>query len=128
MSYSPARLHLVDDDRVGAPQQRRAARGVISPRMRTARPGPGKRLPDDELLVEAEVAPEHAHFVLEELPQRLDELESHPLRQPADVVMALDRRRRPDDRDRLDDVGIERALREEVEVPELVAAFSRTRR
>ena len=75
----------------------------------------GERLADDELLVEAEVAPEPPHFVLEQLAQRLDQRELHVLRQPADVVVALDRRRRPDDRDRLDDVGIERALREEIE-------------
>ena len=92
---------------------------MTSPRMRTARPGPGKRLPHDELLVEPELASDLADFVLEQLAQRLDQLHPHPLGQPADVVMALDHRRLADDRDRFDHVRIERALREEVDLPEL---------
>src|SRR5690606_29980084 len=54
-----------------------------------------------------------AHLVLEEIAQRLDELELHPLRKPADVVVRLDElglaRRRAG---RLDHVRIDRALRE----------------
>ena len=87
--------------------------------MRTARPGPGERLPDDELFVEPELAADLAHFVLEQLAQRLDQLHPHPLGQAADVVMALDHRRLADDRHRLDDVGIQRALRQEIDLPEL---------
>ena len=66
--------------------------------------------------------PTRAHLVLEQLAERLDELEPHALGQAADVVVALDRGRLPDDRHALDDVGIERALRQEVEVPELARA------
>ena len=64
--------------------------------MRTARPGPGNGWRHDELLLEAEVAADAPHFVLEQIAQRLDQLELHPLRQPADVVMALDHDRRAD--------------------------------
>src|SRR5262249_8789853 len=49
----------------------------------------GKRLPDNEFFVETERAPDLAHLVLEELAQRLDQGHPHPLRQAADVVMAL---------------------------------------
>ena len=42
--------------------------------------GAGERLPHDELLLEAEVAAEHAHLVLEELAERFDEREPHALR------------------------------------------------
>jgi hypothetical protein len=70
--------------------------------------------------------PTAADFVLEQLAQRLDQLHPHPLGQAADVVVALDQRRLPDDRDRLDDVGIERALREKVDLPELRRLLSKT--
>ena len=63
-------------------------------------------------------SPERAHLVLEELAQRLDQLELHALGQPADVVVALDRPRDgPLDDTRLDHVGIERALHEEARPP-----------
>ncbi len=55
-----------------------------------------------------------ADFVLEQLPQRLDQFELHFLRQPADVVMTLDQRRGiAADGHALDHVRIKRALREE---------------
>src|SRR5262249_19136048 len=59
-----------------------------------------------------EVRAELPDLVLEELSHRLDQLESELLRQAPDIVMSLDDGRRTLDRDRLDDVGIERALRE----------------
>ena len=87
-----------------------------------------ERLPDDELAIEAEVQADAAHFVLEQIAQRLDQLELHPLGQAADVVVALDDHRRAEHRRRLDDVRIERALAEEVEAAELVARAARRRR
>ena len=80
---------------------------------------PGKRLPHDELFVEAELPSDLAHLVLEQLAQRLDQLHAHALGQAADVVMALDERRLAHDRHRLDDVRIERALRQKIDLPEL---------
>src|SRR6202011_345386 len=44
--------------------------------------------------------------------QRLDELQVHLFREPADVVMALDHRARPFERHAFDDVGIEGSLHE----------------
>src|SRR3546814_8666189 len=68
----------------------------------------------------AEFDADPAHFVLEQFPQRFDQLEFHVRRQAADVVMDLD--------DvclaglaagRLDDIRIDRALREELHVRNL---------
>ena len=42
------------------------------------------------LLGQAELAAERAHLVLEELAQRLDQLELHALGQAADIVVRLD--------------------------------------
>ena len=55
-----------------------------------ARPGPGKGWRPTKLVGQAELAAEGADLVLEELAQRLDELELHALGQAADVVVALD--------------------------------------
>ena len=62
--------------------------------MRTASPGPGKRLAIHDLPGQAQLETHLAHLILKELSQRLDELESHALREPAHVVMALDERGR----------------------------------
>ncbi len=79
-----------------------------------------KRLPDEELAIEAEVSAHGSHFVLEKLAQRLDQREAHALGQAANVMMALDHRRRPADGDRLDHVRIQGPLCQIVEAPELV--------
>ena len=92
--------------------------------MRTARPGPGKRLALHDVLGQAQHAPELAHFVLEERAQRLDQLKVHLLGQAADVVMRFDlvsglavRRLR------FDHVGIERALHEILDARNLCRFF-----
>ena len=79
----------------------------------------GERLAPDDLLGQAERAADPAHLVLEELRQRLEQLEL--MRgQAADIVVALDQGRRVvADGDALDDVRIERALREVVGVADL---------
>ena len=112
-------------DRVGLAEQCRGARRVTSPRMRTARPGPGNGCRLTMPRGRPELAAERAHLVLEELAQRLDQLKLHALGQAADVVVALDRRRRPLDRDALDHVRVQRALGEEARVAVLLAAFVR---
>ena len=69
---------------------------------------------------QAEFAAERAHLVLEEFAQRLDQLHLHALGQAADIVVRLDRHRRPAaEGDALDHVGIERALRQELGAAEL---------
>jgi hypothetical protein len=53
--------------------------------------------------------------------KRLDQLHVHPLGQAADIMMALDRHRRPaGEADAFDHVGIERALGKEVGAAELL--------
>ena len=58
--------------------------------MRTARPGPGKGWRPTKRFRQAELAAEHAHLVLEQLAQRLDQLQLHALGQAADIVVRLD--------------------------------------
>ena len=78
----------------------------------------------DDLPRQAQFSAEFANLVLEQAAQRLDQFELHFLRQAADVVMALDQRRRiATDRDRLDDVGIQRALCEKFCLADLACGF-----
>ena len=118
-SYPAGGADFLDDDGVGFLQQRQAfARDLAEDADRQARSR--ERLADQELLVDPEVAANGAHFILEQLAQRLDELELHALRQAADVVVTLDRRRGPAHRHRFDHVRIQRALREKVEFTQLL--------
>ena len=100
--------------------------GVIVPMMRTREPGPGERLAPHDLLGQPELLADRAHLVLEQVAQRLDELEVHVVGEAADVVVRLDDR--VVGAARLDDVGVERALHEEPRVAaDRVAASSNTR-
>ena len=66
------------------------------------------------MIRQSEFAPQRAHFILEKLTQRLDEFQIHALRQTADIVVRFDRHRRAAvKRYALNDVRIERSLREE---------------
>ena len=86
---------------------------VISPGTADRKSRAGERMPADERLGQAELAAERAHLVLEQFAQRLDELHVHALGQAADIVVRLDRHRRPaGERHALDHVRIERALRQ----------------
>ena len=71
-------------------------------------------------LGKAELLADAAHLVLEQRPERLDELHPHVRRQPADVVVGLDLRCDADVSAGLDHVGVERPLDEEVDVAEAV--------
>jgi hypothetical protein len=95
--------------------------GVIGPTTRTPRPGPGNGWRQTTSRGSPRALPHRPDLVLEELAQRLEQLELHALGQPADVVVALDERGRVvADRDALDHVGIERPLGEEVGVADLL--------
>ncbi len=83
--------------------------------MRIARPGPGERLAPHHRLGQTELEADRAHFVLEQRLQGLDQLELQVVGQAADVVVALDVRG-SGAAARLDDVGVERALHEELDV------------
>src|SRR5439155_21307532 len=78
-----------------------------------AKAGSRERMTEDHFARQAQRQAELAHFVLEQLPQRLEELEMQRFRQPADIVMRLDRMRLFGFRARrFDYVRIDRALRE----------------
>jgi len=53
---------------------------------------------------------------LEELPQRLNELQLHVLQQPTDVVMCLDRRAEALEADALDDIRVQRPLQKPLDL------------
>ena len=82
------------------------------PTIRIARPGSGEGLAPDQPLGQAELGADGADLVLEQRPQRLDELEPQVVRQAADVVVGLDRRRARAPAG-LDHVGVQGALHQE---------------
>ena len=73
-SYRPAVAELLEEDRVGLAQHLEPlARDLAEDAHREA--GAGERVPPDDRLGQAELAAERAHLVLEQLAQRLDQLE-----------------------------------------------------
>ena len=99
----------------------RASPRVTSPGMRMARPGPGNGWRPMKCSGRPSSRPERAHLVLEQLAQRLDQLQVHALGQAADVVVRLDgHRRAAGEGHALDHVGIERALGQELGAAELL--------
>ena len=112
-------LDLVHDDPVGRLQHGDALRRHLADDA-DGEARAGERLAVDHLVRQAEREADLPHFVLEQVAQRLDELERQLLRQAADVVVRLDLRRRAVARRALDDVGVGRALRDEVDLADLV--------
>src|SRR6185437_2094458 len=85
-----------------------------------AEAGPWERMPVHHLLRQPELDPEPPHLVLEQLPQRLDELQAHLGGKPTDVVMRFDDMCLTRARARgFDDIGIDRALCEKLDSLEL---------
>ena len=75
----------------------------------------GERLAPHDLLGQPELEPHGAHLVLEQGAQRLDQVELEVVGKPADVVVALDVGRTLAAAG-LDDVGVQRALDEELDL------------
>ena len=109
---SPA---AVSSERAIASAARRTSSrsAVTAPTMRIARPGPGNGCRQTIASGRPSCDADPTHLVLEQRPQRLDEGERQVVRQPADVVVGLDRRRAGAAAG-LHHVGVERALHEEV--------------
>ena len=82
--------------------------------IRMPRPGPGNGWRQTMASGQAELEADLAHLVLEQQAQRLDQTERQVVGQPAHVVVALDVGGTLA-ATRLDDVGIERALDEELD-------------
>src|SRR5579872_1349650 len=107
-AYTGCRKFL-HHDRIGAAQQLDAfARDLAHDTHR--QPRSRKWLAVDDLARQTELAAQLADLVFEQLAQWFDQFELHPIGQAADIMMALDDRRRPLERHRLDDIGIESAL------------------
>ncbi len=78
-------------------------------------------MPADKGVRQAELAAERAYLVLEQFAQRLDQLHVHARRQAADIMVRFDGdRRSAGERDALDHVGIERALRQKLGAPDFL--------
>src|SRR3546814_4824823 len=72
--------------------------------------GAGEGVATDEDVGEPQFLAEQAHFVLEQLAQGFDKLHVHPLGQPADIVVALDRHARSaGEADAFDHGGLKRS-------------------
>ena len=106
------RAQLLDEDRVGAAQQvGELALDLAEDANAEARAR--ERMAIDHRVRQAECDAELAHLVLEQLAQRLEQLQAERRRQAADVVVALDRDRLLGlGAARLDHVGIDRSLRQ----------------
>ena len=112
-------LELLDQDGVGAAQKIGALARHFAQNAH-AEPRSRERMAIHHLPRQSELEPELAHFVLEQLAQRLQELEVQRLGQPSDVVMRLDGVRLLGLGTRgLDDVRIDRSLREPLHVAQL---------
>ncbi len=78
----PRRLDLLLHDGVGVADHLEPLLGHLAQDAH-GEPRAGERLAPDDLRRQAEKLAEHAHLVLEELPQRLHQREAEVLRQPA---------------------------------------------
>src|SRR3954469_21426964 len=83
---------LVDVDGIGLAQDVEFFAGDVAGAA-DGEAGARERVAADEDFGQAELAAELAHFVLEQLAQRLDQLHVHALRKTADIVVRLDRHR-----------------------------------
>ena len=116
----PGLPDLVEIDGVGLAQDGELLLGDLAGNA-DGKAGAREGMAVDEGVRQAELAAERAHLVLEQLAQRLDQLELHALGQAADIVMRLDGgRRAAGRRHALDHVGIERALRQEIDLADLL--------
>ena len=111
---NPRFCQLVQEDRIGLPQNLEPL-GRHFAQAANRQPRPGERMAPDERVRQPQLDAQPADFVLEQVAQRLDQLEAKLLGKPADIVVNLDGCRRPIGRAAaLDHVGIKRSLSEEL--------------
>ena len=113
----PGGGELLPGDGVGGPQHTQVLGRHLADDA-NAQPRPGEGLTGDDLLRHAQLAADGAHLVLEQLAQRLDELEVEVLGQAAHVVVALDVGGALSPAG-LDDVGIQGPLDQEADLAAL---------
>ena len=117
----PVKARLADlvlEDRVGLAEDLEPLLRHLAADDPDREPWTRERLAPDESLGQAKLGSHGTHLVLEQRPQRLDELELQILGQSADVVVRLDRRR-AGTATGFDHVRVERPLDEEPHVLEL---------
>ena len=120
---SPALRISIDVDLIGQRRMSSFSR-VISPGQRIARPGPGNGCRPTNTSGKPSSRPSALTSSLNSSRKRLNQLHVHARGQAADVVMRLDGHRRPaGERNALDHVGIERALREKIRAADLLLRF-----
>ena len=85
-------------------------------------PGPGERMARDDCIWQSELAANRTNLVLKERTQRFDELELEVIRKTADIVMTLDIGGAGPPA-RLNNVGIERSLDEELDFAIVIVLF-----
>src|SRR6185503_6060284 len=111
-------LDLVDDDPVRLAKRVQSLRGDLADDA-DREAGPRERLAEHHRLRQSELQANLTNLVLEQVAQRLDQLEAQVGWQPADVVMRLDLLRRLGlGGGAFDDVRIERALGQEIDPSE----------
>src|SRR5215213_4863811 len=118
-------LDLVDDDPIGLAQRVESLGSDLADDP-DREAGAGERLEEDDRLRESHLEPDRAYLVLEQVAQRLDQLEPQVGRQAADVVMGLDllgglrlgRRA-------FDHIRVERPLGEELDLPGIALDLGR---
>ena len=116
LTYGPVTVSLVellDHDGVSL-LERRAVLRIDLAKDSDGEAGTREGVTPDAVLLDAKGDAELSHLVLEKLPQGLDELELHGRGQTANVVVSLYGGGRPLVGDALDDVGVQRALQQEV--------------
>ena len=119
LAVETGRGELLAGDGVGLAQQVEAVLGDLADDA-DAEAGAGERLALDDLLRQAELLADHPDLVLEQLAQRLDQLELEVLGEAAHVVVGLDVGGAGAAAG-LDHVRVERALDQERDLGALVA-------
>src|SRR5688500_17470880 len=77
-----------------------------------------ERMPPEEIFRDTQLTSDRADFVLEEFPQRLDELQIHAFGETAHVMVTLDHGGGAAHRDGFDDVRVQGPLHEVFDAPE----------
>ena len=115
LPLQPGGGDLLAHDGVGLLQQRDLARGVTSPMIRTPSPGPGNGWRHTISSGRPSSCAEPAHLVLEQVAQRLDQLAGvMSSGRPPTLWWLLITAAVPSAPPRLDEVGVQRALHEEL--------------
>lgn len=120
LTVEPGAADLLLEDEVGFPQDLQALLGDFTDDA-DGEPRSRERLAPDHVVRQAQLRGHVADLVLEDVPQRLDQVEVHVLRQPADVVVGLDLGGVAGAA--LDDVGIKGALHQEAGAFQLARLF-----